>query len=50
MSPVGSGDDRTRSPDVARRLRNDDPISCVSSGRPRCPESPRCADSCPGHL
>lgn len=49
MSPAGSGDDRTRSPDVAWPRRSD-PLSSVSSGRLRCPESPRCADSSPGHL
>ena len=49
MSPADSGDGRTRSPAVAW-LRRSDPVSSVSSGRPRCPESPRCAGSSPDHL
>lgn len=49
MSPGDSGDDQTRSPVVAS-LRQSDPVSSVSSGRPRCPESPRCADSSPDRL
>lgn len=49
MSPADSGDDRTHSPVVAW-LRRSDPVSSVSSGRPRCPESPRCAGSSPDHL
>lgn len=49
MSPADTGDDRTRSPDVAW-LQKSDPFSSVSWGRLRCPESPRCADSSPDHL
>jgi len=49
MSPGDSGDDQTHSPDVAWRLKSD-PLSFVSSGRLRYPESPRCADNSPDHL
>ncbi len=48
-SPEGSGDDQTHSPVVAWRRRSD-PVSSVSSGSLRCPESPRCADNSPDHL
>lgn len=43
------GDDQTHSPGAAW-LRRSDPVSSVSSGRPRCPESQRCADNSPDHL
>lgn len=49
MSPGDSGDDQTHSP-VVVSLRQSDPVSSVSSGRLRCPESPRCADSSPDRL
>ncbi len=49
MSPGGSGDDQSHSLDVAW-LRRSDPPSSASSGRLRCPGSPRCADSSPDRL
>lgn len=49
MNLGDSGGDQTHSPDVAW-LRRSDPLSSVSLGRLRCPESPRCADNSPDHL